>query len=151
MTSPILIDANIAIYAMGREHALRQPSLRVLDLAADYPSRFFTDAEVLQELLHRSIALKRWKDSRRYFMGFLTLMDGRIEPMLTEDVETAAKLADDYDGLSARDLIHAAVMLRAGSRYIVTADGGFDSVNGIERLDPMLVDEWATTVTANPR
>jgi len=121
--------------------------LRVLDLAADYPSRFFTDAEVLQELLHRSITLNQWRAARPYFMGFLILMDGRIEPILSEDVEKAGNLADQYAGLSARDLIHAAVMLRSGSSFIVTADSGFDQIEGIERLDPARVAEWEHTLT----
>ena len=75
-------------------------------------------------------------------------MTGRIEPMLAGDVARAAQLADSYPGLSARDLVHAAVMFRVGSSRIATADTGFDFIDGIERLDPMMVDEWSDTVLA---
>jgi predicted nucleic acid-binding protein len=148
MTSRIHIDANIPIYAMGREHPLREPALQVLQLAADHSSAFFTDAEVLQEIVHRHVALKRWPAAHTYFRQFLVLMSGRIEPMYVSDVENTGFLATRYQDLSARDLVHLAVMQRVGATKIVSADSGFDAVSGIERLDPMKVDEWRDTVTA---
>ena len=147
MTSPILIDANIPIYAMGRAHALKAPALHILDLAANFPASFLTDAEVLQELVHRSLALKQWSQTRPYFFEFAILMNGRVESMTAEDVEHAAVLADGYSFLSARDLVHLAVMQRVGCTRIATADSAFDRVDGIERLDPMRFDEWAPSIT----
>ncbi len=44
--SPILIDANVPIYASGRPHPVQQPCVRVLELAAILPQWFVTDAEV---------------------------------------------------------------------------------------------------------
>lgn len=147
MISPILIDANIPIYAMGREHAMKEPSLRILDLATEFPRSFLTDAEVLQELIHRSLALRQWPQTRPYFFEFAILMSGRVESMTAEDVERAAVLADGYSFLSARDLIHLAVMQRVGCTRIATADSAFDHIDGIERLDPMRFDEWAPSIT----
>ena len=146
-TSQILIDANIPVYAAGREHRLKEPASAVLELAAREPAAFITDAEVLQELLHRYRSLKVLDRFRSRFGAFASLMNGRVEPMYASDAERAAELADLYPRLSARDLIHTAIMFRVGCSRIVTADGGFDSVKGIERLDPMLVDEWAHLVT----
>jgi predicted nucleic acid-binding protein len=67
--------------------------------------------------------------------------------MSSRDVEDAASLATAYSPLSARDLIHLAIMRRVGSSQIVSADRAFEGVNGIERLDPLLVEEWAPRVT----
>ena len=39
-------------------------------------------------------------------------------------------------------------MQRFGITRIVSTDPGFDGLPGIERLDPMKVDEWRDTVTA---
>jgi predicted nucleic acid-binding protein len=74
-------------------------------------------------------------------------MEGRVEPISGQDVLQAAGLADQLK-LAARDLIHLAVMNRVGTGRIASADSGFDRVYGIERLDPMQVDEWRDTVTA---
>lgn len=147
MTSRIFIDANIPMYLWGRDHLLKLPCQRVIELAASHPTDFFTGAEVLQELLHRYTFLNVWPRSQPYFASFLGLMRGRIEPMLAQDVEVAAELADHHPRLSARDLVHVAVMQRVGATHIVTADTAFDDIGGVERLDPALVEEWRGLVT----
>lgn len=138
----IFVDANIPMYASGRPHTLRQPSIAALELLAERPSAFITDAEVLQELLHRYTSLNAWSQGRAVFDRFAALMQGRIEPMYAADVVQAAVLANQYPNLSSRDLIHVAVMERLGCTAIVTADRGFDRVAGVERLDPADVEEW---------
>lgn len=144
----IHVDANIPVYVWGREHPLKRAATDVFDLIALHPASFFTDAEVLQELLHRYRALGMWDSVRDKFAGFAELVSGRIEPMLEADVLAAADLAGRYPQLSARDLIHVAVMLRAGARHIVSADSGFDVITEVERLDPLRADEWRGVVTA---
>lgn len=64
MPSPIFLDANVPIYAAGRPHALKEPCVEVLTRVAERPQAFITDAEVLQELLHRYLALGRWPQDR---------------------------------------------------------------------------------------
>lgn len=145
-TSSILIDANIFMYSVGRPHRLRDSSRQVVLLAAEHEQSFFTDAEVFQELLHRYMAVRAWPLMRPHFDGLFTQMRGRIEPMLAEDVEHAAALAERYPALSARDLVHAAVMYRVGATHVVSADGSFDVLTDIERLDPAEVDVWRDRV-----
>jgi len=69
-------------------------------------------------------------------------MADRTESILPGDVGQAARLADAYPQLSARDLIHVAVMKRVSATRIVSADRGFDAVADIERLDPADVGRW---------
>jgi predicted nucleic acid-binding protein len=40
-----------------------------------------------------------------------------------------------YQGLSARDAVHAAVMLNRGIEWIATFDAGFDRIAGIRRFE----------------
>lgn len=144
----IFLDANVPMYAGGAVHALRQPSIDTLRLAQSNPSSFTTNAEVLQEIFHRYLSLNRWQDGRRILLAFARLLRGRIEPIYTRDVLQAAQLADRLPGLEARDYLHVAVMSRLGLSRIVSTDRKLDSVPGIERLDPIRVDEWRETVTA---
>lgn len=143
--SRLFLDANVPTYAAGRDHPLKEPCKQVLHLAARYPGAFFTDAEVLQEMLHRYLALKRWPGGKRVVLDFATLMRGRVEAVSVEDVGLACELADRYGSrLAARDLLHAAVMLRTGAAKAITADKDFDelSSSGIGRLDPADVGVW---------
>jgi uncharacterized protein len=121
---------------------LKEPSLGVLRLIAQQPGAFVTSAEVLQELLHRFLAINRWAAGRILFTEFSDLMRNRVEPILHNDVEKAAALAEVYPDLDARDLVHVAVMQRVGAGQIVSADRDFDRVTGVERLDPETIDLW---------
>lgn len=156
----LFLDANVPTYAAGRSHPLKKPCREVLRLAARHPGSFFTDAEVLQEMLHRYLALRRWPEGERVVLDFAALTAGSVEPVLGEDAVRACDLADRHAArpgarLAARDLLHAAVMLRAGgdTAKIVTADSDFDELaaEGIERLDPSGVEEWRHEVEVGAR
>jgi hypothetical protein len=101
---------------------------------------------VLQELIHRYVAIGAWGRGRNVFEGFADLMSGRAESIHASDVEGAARLIAAYPGLSGRDLIHVAVMQRLGVERIITADAGFDSVTEVERLDPARFEEWRNDI-----
>lgn len=146
MRPPVFLDANIPIYAAGRPHPLKAPAVRVLTLVAEHPNAFITDIEVVQELLHRYTALKLWEPGREVVAQFLMLMEGRIEAVLVDDIRRAAELADAHRDVAARDLLHAAVMLRVGADAIVSADKDFDRIGGVTRLPPAAVDEWGESL-----
>jgi predicted nucleic acid-binding protein len=149
MTAPIFLDTNVPIYAAGREHRLKEPCSQVVSLVAEYASSFVTDAEVLQELLHRYTAIRAWDAiGRDSFQSFVEVMQGRIEPVYALDVGRAASLVEAYATMEARDLLHLAVMQRLGVTRIVSADRGFDQVADIQRLDPADVDSWRESVVA---
>ena len=143
MTPPIFLDTNVQVYAAGRPHALQEPCLQILTLVAGRPAAFITDAEVLQELLHRYLALRLWEPQGKRSLGsFAELMKERVEPIYAPDVEQAAVLAGQFPGMEARDLLHTAVMKRLGISQIVSADAGFDRLVEVKRLDPAQVATW---------
>lgn len=141
-SAAIFVDTNVPIYAWGRPHELREPCARVLSLIEEIPEAFATDAEVLQELLHRYRNSTAWAAGKALLADFATLMGGRIASLEVQDVSHAAALADQYPRLSARDLVHLAVMTRLGITAIVSGDADFDAVAGVRRLDPREVATW---------
>ncbi len=85
-------------------------------LIGSQPEAFVTDAEVLQELLHRYLRLKLWPDPGYVVLrNFELVMRGRIEMIRPEDVMDAAGFAATYPDIPARDLLHFAVMSRLGA------------------------------------
>lgn len=147
----LFIDANVPTYAAGRDHPLKNPCKEILRLLALNPRYFFTDAEVLQEMFHRYRSIRRWPEGKRAVLDLAALMHGSVEPVLAEDIVLACDLADRHGaGLAARDLLHAAVILRTEETpaRIVTADRDFDDLatEGIERLDPADVESWRSMV-----
>ena len=149
MSRAVFIDANVPIYAAGRDHPNKKWCARVLMMTAEHPLAFVTDAEVLQELLHRYVASGRWTLGREVLREFAEVMRDRIEPVYAEDISEAAKLADLHNGVSARDLVHAAVMHRLGADRIVSVDADFDRLPDVTKLDPADVDLWADSIPAS--
>ena len=136
------------MYAAGAAHPLKAPCIEVMAMVAAHPRAFLTNAEVLQELIHRYRASRRWGLGRELVTEFAELMEGRIEPVHAEDVVRAARLADDYPSVSSRDLVHAAVAQRVGVSRIISTDTDFDLLPGIERLAPERVGEWGRALLA---
>ncbi len=146
MSPAAFIDANVPIYAADWAHPYKVPCAKSLGLVAETPISFVTDAEVLQELVHRYLAQDRWELGREVLRAFALVMQDRIEPVYAKDILAAADLADRHPGSSARDLVHAAVMLRLEVEQVVSADTDFDRLPGVTRLDPMLVGEWGSSL-----
>ena len=146
MNPAVFIDANVPIYDAGRVHPYKEPCARILRVLADSPQSFVTNSEVLQEIMHRYLASGRWTLGREVVRAFAEAMRGRVEPVHGEDVILATELADRHPGVSARDLVHAAVMQRLGVSLVISADTDFARLEGIERLDPAHIEEWEDSI-----
>ncbi len=145
----VLIDANVPVCAAGRPHSNKEPCARIMEMIVEQPVAFFTDVEVLQELVHLYNASGRWALGREVLRDFIEVMHDRIEPVYVEDMNVAAILADEHPGVSARDLVHAAVMRRVGADIIISADSDFDRIPNINRLYPAEMGEWSSLVLAD--
>ena len=92
-----------------------------------------TDAEALQEILHRYTAIQRRDAMGRALETLLGVVDD-VFPIEKADVLRASKILESREGLSARDALHVAVMERYGVRRILSLDADFDRWPGITRL-----------------
>jgi predicted nucleic acid-binding protein len=92
-----------------------------------------TDAEVLQELLHRYTAIGRREAIGPAWDALLGVVD-IVHPIELDDVTRARRLVGAAATMSARDAVHLAVMQRRGISRILTFDTGFDGIVGIDRI-----------------
>ncbi|HEY7862910.1 MAG TPA: type II toxin-antitoxin system VapC family toxin [Thermoanaerobaculia bacterium] len=129
----ILVDSNVPMFLVGDSDPHKAQALAVLEGALAGGQRLVTDAEVLQEILHRFTAIQRRDAIQPAFDATLKIVD-EVIPIEGRDVESAKSALLESPRLSARDAIHVAVMRRHGIRQILTFDRGFDEVAGIERL-----------------
>ena len=121
----ILVDSNIPMYLVGAPHPHKLDAQRLLEAALSAGERLLTDAEVLQEICHRYVAIDRRKAIQPAFDAILGVVDD-VLPIDLQDAEAARDIVLRYSSLSARDAVHAAVMGRHGIRRIMTFDRGFD-------------------------
>jgi len=128
----IFLDSNIPMYLVGASHPNKISAQRLLEQAITHGERLVTDAEVLQEILHRYVAIDRRDAIQPAFDALLGVVD-EVYPVEQRDVERAKALLQGTRALSARDAIHVATMERNAVRRIFSFDAGFDQVPGIER------------------
>lgn len=129
----ILIDSNIPMYLVGAPHPHKADAQRLLERCISERLRLVTDAEVLQEILHRYVAINRRDAIQPAFDAILGITD-EVLPIELESVERAKTILLGNRGLSTRDALHVAVMERNGISQILTFDAGFDDVPGIRRI-----------------
>jgi len=131
----ILIDANIFMYAVGAAHPNKPPSIDYLRRVANGEIDAATDAEVLQEILHRYRAICRWDDGTRVYDLAKSLVP-KVLPITSDTVDRARSLMETDSDLGARDAIHAAVALVNGCTAICSYHRAFDRIVGLGRVTP---------------
>ena len=129
----ILIDSNVPMYLVGAPHVHKADAQRLLEKFVSERQRLVTDAEVLQEILHRYAAIQRRDAIQPAFDALLGVTD-EVLPVDGIVAERAKEIVLGYAGLSARDAVHLAVMLHHGIDRILSFDSGFDQFPGISRL-----------------
>jgi hypothetical protein len=131
----ILVDANILMYAAGAEHPYKAPSVQLLEKVADGSVDAALDAEVLQEVLHRYRAIDRWADGGKVYDHARRIF-GLVMPITTEILDHARSLLDEHGGISARDALHASVVVVRDLDALCSYDRGFDQIPTIRRVEP---------------
>lgn len=129
----IFVDSNIPMYLVGAAHPHKADARRLLESALSAGERLVTSAEVLQEILHRYVAIDRRDAIQPAFNSLLGVVD-EVLPITGDDVQRARTIVLGQPGLSARDALHAAVMERAEATRIMSFDRGFDAIPGLSRL-----------------
>jgi uncharacterized protein len=129
----ILVDSNIPMYLVGGPHRHKNDAQQWLEKLASDRQRLVTDAEVLQEILHRYVAINRREAIQPAFSALLRIVD-EVLPVDRVIAERAKEIVIGYRQFSARDAVHLAVMEHHGIERILTFDSGFDGFPGITRL-----------------
>jgi predicted nucleic acid-binding protein len=130
----VFIDSNVPMYVAGGDHAHRGPAKRFMEGAVAGAFDVCTSTEVLQEILYRYAALRRLDLAEKVYDLFVALVPEIFDVTLA-DTDLAKGILVSTGGISARDAVHAAVMMNRGVTTIATFDRGFDRLGSIEILD----------------
>ena len=130
----VFLDSNIPMYVAGRAHPNREPARRLLARVRTREVEGCTSTQVLQEILYRYTALERRDLARDVYDLFVQICPTVFEVTLA-DTDRARDLLLEHPRLSARDAVHAAVMVNRGLEWIATFDRGFDALPGVRRVE----------------
>ena len=138
----VFVDTSVIMYANGAEHPLRDPCARIMIGIGAGEVAAVTSVEVVQEILHRFVSIKRHEIG--IAIANLTLdVFAPVLPITHALMRRVPELAVRYPNLQARDLVHVATCIHEGITEIVSPDTGFDGVAEVRRLDPV---EYAATL-----
>ena len=129
----IFLDSNVPMYLVGAAHPHKHDAQRMLEEFLAGRQRLVTDADVLQEILHRYVAIDRRDAIQPAFNALLGLVD-EVFAVDRDAVERAKVIVLGHRRLSARDAVHLAVMEQHGVTRLMSFDTSFDGVPGVERL-----------------
>ncbi len=120
----IVLDTTVLVYAVGGDHALREPSRDVIGAIAAGRLPATTTVEVLQEFAHVRARRRDREDAARHMRDYLDL----LAPLLIvgeDDLGDGLRLYARSDRLGAFDAVLAATAARAGAAALVSADAAF--------------------------
>ena len=123
------------MYAAGGPHPHKSRCASFLERVGAGKVPAVIDAEVLQEILHRYRAIRRWSEGRHVYDSVRAIVP-EVLPISTEVLDRARELLDEYDKLMARDALHAAVAECHSLEAICSFDQDFDQIRGIRRIEP---------------
>jgi predicted nucleic acid-binding protein len=129
------LDTNVFLHAAGRAHPLRDACARVLRSVADGSIDATVSSEVLQEIVYVLARRGRRADGTLLARHVAALFPDLLPVTRADMLETCA-LVERHPGLSPRDAVHAATMVRNGITRIVSVDRAFERIPGIQRLSP---------------
>jgi len=121
------------MYLVGSPHVHKSDAQRLLEQLVNERQRLVTDAEVLQEILHRYVAINRRDAIQPAFDVLLGVVD-QVLDVNRRTAERAKEIVLGHRGLSARDALHLAVMEQHAIERILSFDSAFDGFPGIVRL-----------------
>jgi predicted nucleic acid-binding protein len=121
------------MYLVGAPHPRKADAQRLLEKLISERQRLVTSAEVLQEILHRYVAIDRRDAIQPAFDALLGIVD-QIFGIDQGVVERAKEIVMGHPKMSARDALHLAVMEAQQIARILSFDSGFDGFPGVTRL-----------------
>jgi uncharacterized protein len=121
------------MYLVGAPHPHNVDAQRLLEKLPSERVRLVTDAEVLQEILHRYVAIDRRDPIQPAFDAILGIVD-QVLPIDLVAAERAKTIILGSTRLSARNALHFAIMEQHSIGRILSFDAGFDGHPGIARI-----------------
>ncbi|MFT4232975.1 MAG: type II toxin-antitoxin system VapC family toxin [Leucobacter sp.] len=135
MRDGILLDSNIAIYALNPDDPRSTACRQFISEVSKGKGQGYASVEMVQEVVfHRLRKTGDRKSSShdgRALISSLIILDFNYEIL-----DTSLKLVEQLPGMRGRDAVHAATALAYGIPVVASSDPAFDLVPGITRIDP---------------
>lgn len=135
MSDPSFLDTNILMYAVGSDHPLKKPCIKILEKVSQGEIIAVTDTEVFQEVAYRYWAQNKWDIATQVLKDYEFLFS-EIYAVEQAHLKNYYSLLSDYPFLSPRDAIHISVIQAHEIKIIYTADQAFKRIPSLTVISP---------------
>lgn len=130
----IVLDTTVLVYAVGGDHALRDPARALLAAVAEGSLGATTTPETIQEFAHVRARRRDRADAAALAASYADVLSPLLE-VGEADLREGLRVFERTAALGAFDAVLAAVAIRAGATALVSADSAFATVRGLTSLD----------------
>lgn len=131
----IVLDTTVLVYALGQEHAFREPCHELIGAVAGGRVAATTTVEVIQEFVHVRARCRGRSDAAALGRAYADLLSPLITVSATDLVAGLATF-QTADGLGAFDAVLAAATISRGADALVSADAAFAEFRGLRHVVP---------------
>ena len=133
MTSRVLMDSAIPLYASGSESPFKAPARWFLDACQSGDYDVYGSVELIQEFVFHRLRMThdrtRAIDEGQHLRELVTIL-----PFDDQVLDLALMLVRSSH-IGGRDAVHAATACVNGIGVMVSPDRAFDGIPGLQRLD----------------
>ncbi len=140
----IVLDTTVLVYAVGDDHALREPARAIVEAVEDGSIQATTTVEAIQELVHVRARRRGRADAAAVGRAYATLLSPLLQPS-EESLVAGLRLFEREEALGAFDAVLAAAAIAQKAEALVSADRAFADVRGLRWVD-LAADELASLI-----
>jgi len=131
----IVLDTTVLVYAVGADHAYRDPCRRLIEAVDAGAVRASTTSGVIQEFAHVRARRRPRADARRLATDFADLLTPLVA--VTEaSLRSGLGLWGRHRRLGAFDAVLAAAATEAGATALVSSDRAFGALTELRHVLP---------------
>ena len=131
----LVLDTAVLVYAVGSDHALREPCQALLDAVGRGELEATTTIEVIQEFAHVRARRRGRADAVTLARAYVDLL-APLAVVEQADLIEGLRLFEHHERLGAFDCVLAAAALALGADALVSPDRGYAAVSGIRHVVP---------------
>ena len=145
----IVLDTTVLVYAVGDDHALREPARRLVQAIDDGIAQATTTTEAIQEFAHLRARRRGRRDATSLARAYARLLGPLLRPS-EEDLARGLRLFERHEELGAFDAVLVAAALASDAEALVSTDRAFAAVRGLRFLE-LGSDELAALLGPRPQ
>ncbi|MBA2444795.1 MAG: type II toxin-antitoxin system VapC family toxin [Nocardioidaceae bacterium] len=131
----IVVDTTVLVYAVGSEHAYRDPSRSLMEAIGSGAIRATTSVEVIQEFAHVRACRRGRADARRLATAYADLF-GPLATTTERHLRTGLDWWDRHKAIGAFDAVLAAVAQDLGATALISSDRAFARLTEVTHVLP---------------